>query len=213
MKTLIIIDMQNDFMPGGALAVAEGDVIIPVINRIQRYFDLRVATQDWHAPQHQSFASSHPGHHPYDTIKLHGLTQILWPDHCIQGTFGAALHSELDSTGIETIFRKATDPQTDSYSGFYDNGRQKSTGLAGYLREKGARDLYFCGLAADFCVYFSIKDALQEGFRCWLIEDATRPLDAAHFRHIKKELMEQGVTFIHSTAIPSSPCQHPSGLD
>ena len=201
MRTLIITDMQNDFMPGGSLAIPEGDKIIPVINTIQNYFDLVVATQDWHASNHTSFASNHENKKPFDKIMLHGKEQILWPNHCEQGSFGAEFHSALETRFIETIFRKATDLSVDSYSSFYDVDHQRTTGMAGYLRDKGSSDLYFCGLAADFCVYFSIKDALSEGFNCWLIEDATKAIDNERFKRQQAELLSLGVHFINSDAI------------
>ena len=138
MKTLIIVDVQNDFMPGGALAVPEADRIVPVINAIQNTFDLIVATQDWHPENHKSFASSHGGKKPFESIMLNGIAQVLWPDHCVQGTPGAQFHDALNTNAISAIFRKGTDIAVDSYSGFYDNHRYKSTGLAGYLHEMGA---------------------------------------------------------------------------
>ncbi|WP_347252018.1 bifunctional nicotinamidase/pyrazinamidase [Legionella sp.] len=198
MRVLILIDLQNDFMPGGALAVPQGDLIIPVINRLQMHFDLIVATQDWHPADHKSFASQHSGRKPFDKILLHGAEQTLWPDHCVQGTVGADFHPHLETRLIEAIFRKGTDKENDSYSGFYDNKHKKSTGLAGFLRDKGAQNLYFCGLCADICVYYTLKDAIIEGFSSWLIEDATKPLDHAKFQGIKKELVQQGVGIIKS---------------
>jgi nicotinamidase/pyrazinamidase len=201
MRTLILIDIQNDFMPGGALPVPEGDAIIPVINRIQNNFDLIVASQDWHVKNHISFASSHSNKKPFDRIMLNGKEQILWPDHCIQGTFGAQLHAELDTKPIQAIIRKATDPNIDSYSVFNDNAHQKSTGLFGYCRDKMVSEVYFCGLATDFCVYFSIKDAVKEGYHCWLIEDASRPMDEANFRNKKGELLHLGVKIIKSDSL------------
>ncbi|WP_133129724.1 bifunctional nicotinamidase/pyrazinamidase [Legionella yabuuchiae] len=204
MKTLIMIDVQNDFMPGGSLAVAHGDEIVPVINSLLNdTFDLVIATQDWHPKEHISFASNHKTHQPFDTVTLNGLEQTLWPDHCVQGTLGAELHSDLNINPIEAIVRKGTNPTIDSYSGFYDNAYQKSTGLAGYLREKKASVLFFCGLAADICVYHSIKDAVKEGFICYLIEDATRALDKDKFASVKEELSEMGVTMTQSDNINS----------
>ncbi|MDQ4140851.1 MAG: bifunctional nicotinamidase/pyrazinamidase, partial [Bacteroidota bacterium] len=176
MKALLLIDIQNDFLPGGALAVPEGDQIIPVVNQLLPHFDLVVATQDWHPSQHKSFASQHTNHQVFQTIDLNGLEQVLWPDHCVQGTPGADFSGALEPNRIEAIFRKGTDPEIDSYSGFYDNGHRKSTGLADYLRGKQVRQVFVAGLAADYCVYFSIKDALEAGFKTYLIEDATRPI-------------------------------------
>ncbi|TBW27834.1 bifunctional nicotinamidase/pyrazinamidase [Gramella sp. KN1008] len=198
MKTLILIDVQNDFMPGGALAVPEGDEIVALINELQSEFDLVIATQDWHPAGHASFASSHEAGKEFAVIKLDGLDQVLWPDHCVQNTEGAMFHPDLKTSRIEAIFRKGTDPKIDSYSGFYDNAHLKSTGLAGYLREKGASELYFAGLAADYCVYFSIKDALNEGFDCWLIEDATRALNQEEFEKARIDILRKGGKVIRS---------------
>lgn len=201
MKTLIIVDVQNDFIPGGSLSVVGGDEIVPVINDLQEKFDLVVATQDWHPQNHMSFASNHKGREPFEKMEIGGMEQILWPDHCVQNSEGAKFHPGLETKPIEAIIRKGMDPEIDSYSGFYDNGHKKSTGLAGYLREKGAKDLYFCGLAADVCVYFSIKDALKEGFSATLIEDATRALDDNKFEEIKKELQGKGMKTLDSKSL------------
>lgn len=196
MKTLIIIDAQNDFMPGGALEVPRGDKIIPVINKIQPVFDLVILTQDWHPETHSSFASSHSGKEPFDTIEWQGQQQVLWPDHCVRESEGAEFHPALETKPAEAIFRKGMDPDIDSYSGFYDNGHKKTTGLAGFLRERGAKDLFFCGLAADVCVNFSVRDALSEGFSVTLIEDATQPIEEQKFQDIKKQLADKGCRFI-----------------
>ena len=201
MKTLILIDIQNDFIPGGSLEVSGGDEIIPVVNDLQQKFDLVVATQDWHPKNHMSFASNHDGKEPFEKIELHNMEQILWPDHCVQNSEGAEFHPDLHTKKVEAIIRKGMDPEIDSYSGFYDNGHKISTGLAGYLKEKGAGDLYFCGLAADVCVYYSIKDALKEGFSATLIEDATRALDDEKFAEMKKELQEKGMKVTNSSSL------------
>lgn len=201
MKTLVVVDVQNDFTPGGALAVPDGDAIVPLINQLQDKFDLIVATQDWHPADHASFASNHEGKNAFEKIDLHGMEQVLWPDHCIQGSEGAEFHPDLEMRKVESIFRKGMDQEIDSYSGFYDNGHRKNTGLAGYLREKGATELYFCGLAADICVYFSVKDALKEEFSTILIEDATRPLDENEFKRIKDELREKEVQIMKSSEV------------
>ncbi len=198
MKTLLLIDVQNDFMPGGALAVNEGDAIVPVINDIIDQFDLVVATQDWHPAGHASFASSHEGQEVFDVIKLDGLDQVLWPDHCVQNTNGAEFHPDLTMAQVEAIFRKGSDVKIDSYSGFYDNAHLKSTGLSGYLKEKGAREIYVAGLAADYCVYFSIKDALDEGFEVCLLEDATRAIDEDGFQKAKTDILRRGGKILNS---------------
>lgn len=169
-----------------------------MINQLLPRFELVVATQDWHPANHKSFASNHIGKEPFEKIKLRGREQTLWPNHCVQGTSGAEFHPQLETHPIEAIFRKGTAPDIDSYSGFYDNDHNKSTGLSGYLKDKGADDLYFCGLCADICVYFSIKDALAEGFQCSLIEDATAPLNHAVFEKIREELISNGVRLIRS---------------
>ncbi|MEX2569351.1 MAG: bifunctional nicotinamidase/pyrazinamidase [Cyclobacteriaceae bacterium] len=198
MNALLIIDVQNDFIPGGSLAVPGGDEIVPLINGMMDGFGLVVATQDWHPQNHMSFASNHKGKKPFEEIMHQGLDQILWPDHCVQGTSGAAFHPSLQTGPIEAIIRKGMDPDIDSYSGFYDNGHKKSTGLTGYFKEKGSPTLYCCGLAADVCVYFTIKDALKEGFQVKLIADATRALDEDKFAEMKKELMGLGMESIES---------------
>ena len=169
MKALIIVDVQNDFCPGGALPVPEGDRVVEVINRIQPGFDLVVATQDWHPADHGSFAANHPGRRPGEQIELAGLPQILWPVHCVQGTPGAELHPGLDRSRIARVFRKGTDPSVDSYSGFFDNGRRASTGLGEYLKDQGVTDVYVCGLATDYCVKATALDAVASG-----VQDAPR---------------------------------------
>ncbi|MCA1753002.1 MAG: bifunctional nicotinamidase/pyrazinamidase [Flavobacteriales bacterium] len=201
MKTLIIVDAQNDFMPGGALEVEDGDAIVSVINRVLPQFDLIVATQDWHPKNHSSFASNHEGKKPFEKIELNGNEQILWPDHCVQGSPGAEFHSGLHTHPVEAVFRKGIDPNIDSYSGFYDNAHKKTTGLAGYLKEKGAHELWFCGLAADICVYFTLLDALREGFGAHLLLDAVRPLNATDFEKQKSELREKGVDLTEATGL------------
>lgn len=198
MKTLVIIDVQNDFIPGGALAVPDGDKIVTLINDLQPKFDLVIATQDWHPQGHASFASSHDGKKPFDQIDLDGIDQVLWPDHCVQNSKGAELYPELKTAKIEAIFRKGTNPKIDSYSGFYDNAHQKSTGLTGYLKEKVAKELYFVGLAGDYCVYFSVKDALAEDFEVTLIEDGTRALDKENFEKAKKDILSKGGKIVRS---------------
>ena len=201
MKALIIIDVQNDFIPGGALAVPNGDEIIELINQLQEKFDLVVATQDWHPANHASFAANQPGGKEFDIIDLNGEDQVLWPVHCIQNSKGAEFHPNLETDKIENIIQKGTNPEIDSYSGFYDNAHLKSTGLSEYLKEKGADELYFCGLAGDFCVFYSVIDALQEGFSAFLIEDATRSLDGSEFVKAKNSIQEKGGKIIESAAI------------
>jgi len=177
MDALLIVDMQNDFCPGGALAVPEGDAIVPQINELSAAFGSVLQTQDWHPEGHQSFASSHPDHAPYDVVEVDYGEQVLWPDHCVQGTKGAAFHPDLNTTDTELIIRKGFRPEIDSYSAFYENDGTTATGLAGYLRERGIDTLYLCGLATDFCVKWSAVDGRKEGFDVYVIEDATRGID------------------------------------
>lgn len=192
MHALIIVDVQYDFLPNGALPVTAGDTIIPVINSLQENYDLVVATQDWHPVDHHSFASTHIDHRPFDIINLEGLEQTLWPDHCIQGTTGAMLSRQLDTKRVEAIFRKGTDPLIDSYSGFFDNGRRKQTGMAGYLKDRGVTAVSVCGLAADYCVYFTAMDALELGFSVNIISDAVRPIDVSAYATKQQLFVERG---------------------
>lgn len=201
MRCLVIIDVQNDFMPGGALAVPDGNKIVPLVNELQKKFDLVIATQDWHPSRHASFASSYENSKEFEVIKLDGLDQVLWPEHCVQNTKGANFYPDLNTSKIEAIFRKGTDENIDSYSGFYDNAHLKSTGLTGFLKEKGATELYFVGLAAEYCVYFSIIDALSEDFQAILIEDGTRALNDGDFEKAKIDILRKRGRVINSNEI------------
>jgi nicotinamidase/pyrazinamidase len=201
MKTLLLIDIQNDFLPGGSLAVADGDAIIPVVNKLQPHFELVAAAQDWHPAQHKSFASNHAGKKPFDVIELNGLKQTLWPDHCIQGTPGAEFSKQLQANRIEAIFRKGTNPEIDSYSGLYDNGHLRSTGMAAYLHDKKASSVYLAGLAGDICVFFSGMDCLAEGFETYIIEDAVRSISADDFSKNMEQFKAKGGKVIRSTEI------------
>ena len=176
---LLIIDVQNDFCPGGALAVPDGDEVVEVTNRLGRNFTHRVLTQDWHPAGHLSFASSHPGRAPMETTTLPYGEQVLWPDHCVQGTRGAEFHSELEVDGSELILRKGFRPEVDSYSAFFENDRTTPTGLGAYFRERGFGRLYLCGLATDFCVGYSALDARRAEFEVAVVEDACRGIDVA----------------------------------
>lgn len=199
MKALILVDIQNDFCPGGALEVADGDAVVPVANRVRREqaYDLVVATQDWHPPDHGSFAVNHPGKQPGEVIDLNGLPQILWPAHCVQGSPGAEFHPDLEVSTVDRVFRKGTDPAIDSYSGFYDNGHRKSTGMAEWLREQGVEEVYLLGLATDYCVKFTALDAVAEGFRTHLIPEGCRgvELNAGDVAAALAEMREKGVQF------------------
>jgi nicotinamidase/pyrazinamidase len=177
MQCLIVVDVQNDFMPGGALAVPKGDEVVPVINRLAARFENVVLTQDWHPRAHASFASSHPGKKPFETIRLAYGEQVLWPDHCVQTTLGASLHSALSIPHAQLIVRKGHHREIDSYSAFLEADRKTTTGLAGYLKERGIRKLYVCGLATDFCVAWTALDAQAAGFEATVIEDGCRAID------------------------------------
>ncbi len=176
-SALIVVDVQNDFCPGGALAVAEGDAVIGPINRIAPTFGTVVLTQDWHPAEHRSFAANHPGVTPFSTTELDYGTQVLWPDHCVQGTEGARFHPDLMLDVADIVIRKGTNPAIDSYSAFFENDRTTPTGLAGYLRERGVEEVWLAGLATDFCVGFSALDAAELGFGVVLVEDACRGID------------------------------------
>lgn len=197
MKALLVVDLQYDFLPDGALAVQEGDLIIPIINEIQDRFDLIVATQDWHPLDHQSFASQHRDKKLYDVIELQGQPQVLWPDHCVQGTRGAAYSNDWNSTSVSAIFRKGMDKQIDSYSGFYDNNKVNSTGLLGYLNDQNVTEVYICGLAAEFCVFYTAMDAKRAGFRTFFLDFATKPISLVGLQQAKIKLVDQGVIVVN----------------
>lgn len=202
---LIVVDMQNDFLPGGALAVPEGDAIIPVINQLMEQFEIVVATQDWHPADHGSFVSQHPGRNIGDTIILAGLPQILWPEHCIKGSRGADFADMLNSCRFSQVFQKGTDSSVDSYSGFFDNGHRKSTGLDNFLRKVGADRLFITGLATDYCVKFTAIDALDADFTVVIVRDACRavnlqPIDEAD---ALSELAARGAHLCYSDGVAS----------
>jgi len=176
---LLVIDVQNDFCPGGALAVVDGDAVVPVINRLAQRFAHVVLTQDWHPAGHSSFATSHPGTAPFQTVTMAYGPQTLWPDHCVQGTAGAAFHSQLSTERAELCIRKGFRSEIDSYSAFYENDRRTPTGLAGYLRERGLTRIFLAGLATDYCVHYSAVDARRLGFETVVIESGCRAIDLA----------------------------------
>lgn len=188
---LVVIDVQNDFCPGGSLAVPDGDAIVPLVNELARQFDHVVLTQDWHPRGHSSFASTHPGRNVFETTELAYGSQTLWPDHCVQGTQGADFHPNLVVTGSELILRKGFRRDIDSYSAFYENDRKTRTGLAGYLRERGLTQLYMCGLALDYCVGWSALDGRREGFDVTVVENACRAIDLAGSLEAAKSAMRQ----------------------
>ena len=200
MNALILVDIQNDFLPGGALPVADGDRIVPIVNRLLPAFEMVVATKDWHPANHGSFAANHPGKKPGDTIELNGLPQTLWPVHCVQNTPGAAFAPGFDTLRVRQVFRKGTDAGIDSYSGFFDNGHRKATGLGEFLKARQVEEVFIAGLATDYCVKFTALDAISLGFKTRLVEHACRgvnlkPGDAT--RAIE-ELKQAGVVIVRS---------------
>ncbi len=203
MKALIVVDIQNDFLPGGTLAVPEGDQIIPIVNNLMDRFDLVVATQDWHPADHGSFASNHKGKTPGEQILLYGFDQILWPDHCIQNSAGAKFSKELKVSQIDKIFQKGTDILIDSYSGFFDNGKKKDTGLNEYLKANNVDVVFIVGLATDYCVKFTALDAAQLGYRTFVIQDATRAVNLREgdFEKSLKEMKSEGIGIFKSDEI------------
>ena len=194
---LVVVDVQNDFCPGGALAVPQGDIVVPVANRLMAAFPHVVLTQDWHPEGHGSFASSHPAKEPFQTVEVDYGSQVLWPDHCVQGTLGAAFHRDLDVNRAELIIRKGFRKAIDSYSAFYENDQATSTGLGGYLKERGFRRLFLCGLATDFCVKWSALDGQRQGFEVAVIEEACGAIDLeGSLAAARRELEEAGVSLL-----------------
>lgn len=203
MRALLLVDVQNDFLPGGSLAVAEGDQIVPVINDCIDRFDVVVATKDWHPAEHESFASQHFGSEVGDQVDLHGLPQILWPDHCVQHSAGSEFAAELDAAAIDHVIYKGDDPQVDSYSGFFDNDRRHATGLHAWLQAKGVTAVYVAGLATDYCVKFTALDAIDLGYQVYLITDACRGvnLQSGDVTAALKQMEASGVVLVNSTEI------------
>lgn len=196
MNALIIVDMQNDFVEGGALAVPGGKELVPLVNRLQPHFDLVIATQDWHPANHGSFAANHPGRKTFELVELGGLPQTLWPVHCVQNTPGADFVPGLDRSRWAAVFQKGTDPEIDSYSGLFDNGKRRATGLGDFLKERGVDQVYVLGLATDYCVKFTALDTLALGFKTSLIEDASRGVDLqpGDVEKAINEMRQAGVT-------------------
>jgi nicotinamidase/pyrazinamidase len=196
---LVVVDVQNDFCPGGALAVPDGDAVIPVIHRIAERFEHVLLTQDWHPPVHCSFASSYEGKKPFEVVELAGEEQRLWPDHCVQGTRGAELHPALRLDRAELILRKGFRKEIDSYSAFLENDHATPTGLAGYCRERGLERMFFAGLAFDFCVGFSAVDARKAGFEAVVVRDACRAIDVeGSVERTEAEFAARGVWVVTS---------------
>ena len=197
---LLVIDVQNDFLPGGALAVPKGDQVVPVVEALLPQFSIAVATQDWHPPEHGSFAANHSDRQPGEVIELEGLTQILWPTHCVSGSEGAEFAAPLSASSFTKVFRKGSDPRVDSYSGFFDNGRRHETGLHTWLRGEGVDHLFILGLATDYCVAWSALDAVELGFSVTLVEDGCRgvELNPGDIERAKTQLREAGGRFCES---------------
>ena len=198
-QALIIVDMQNDFCPGGALAVAGGDEIVPLVNALARHFDHVILTQDWHPAGHSSFASSHPGRQPFESLEMSYGPQTLWPDHCVQGTPGARFHRDLDLDRAELVIRKGFRASVDSYSTFFENDHSTPTGLAGYLRERGIERVSLAGLATDFCVAYSALDAVKLGFSAEVVLPACRAIDLnASLATMSDAMRSAGVDLLHT---------------
>jgi nicotinamidase/pyrazinamidase len=202
-KALILIDLQNDFFPGGALGVAGAEAVIPIANILQDYFSIIIATQDWHPAQHKSFASNQPGKKVYDRIDLQGISQVLWPDHCLQNSQGAELHPQLRRDKITKIITKGTDVNIDSYSGFFDNAHKKDTGLNAYLKSLGIEEVYILGLATDYCVQYSVIDAANLGYTTFLIEDGCFGIEQApgDIEQSKQNMLRAGALMINSKTL------------
>ena len=197
---LVVVDVQNDFCPGGALAVTDGDQVVPMINQLGRRFHHRILTQDWHPADHLSFAASHPGKSPFETTPMSYGEQVLWPAHCVQGTAGAAFHADLETDGSELVIRKGFRRAIDSYSAFFENDQTTPTGLTGYLRTRGFERLFMTGLATDFCVGFSALDARKEGFAVFLVEDACRAIDLdGSLARMREQMRQAGAETVAST--------------
>lgn len=197
------MDIQKDFVPGGALPAENGQEVVPVANRMMEIFDLVVATQDWHPEDHLSFASNHEGHEVGDVIELEGLEQFLWPDHCVQGSEGAEFVDDLNMEPVEKVFKKGVDKEIDSYSGFYDNGHRRSTGLSDYLKDKGVKEVYIAGLATDVCVKFTTLDAIKEDFDTYVIIDGCRGVNnkPGDVEKAVAEMTEAGANIVKSEEV------------
>ena len=197
---LILIDIQNDFCPRGALAVNKGDEIVKIANKLQKYFKIKIITQDWHPHTHKSFASNHEGKNPYSISEMFYGQQVLWPDHCVQGSKGAEFHSELITDNSDLIIRKGFRPEIDSYSAFFENDHLTPTGLEGYLKTRKIKSIYLCGLALDFCVYFSAIDGVKLGFNVFVIEDACKAIDLdGSLDKSMSEMKAKGVHLVSSS--------------
>ena len=201
-SAFVMIDIQNDFCPGGALAVSEGDQIVPIVNKLQDRFTARVLTQDWHPANHTSFADNHEGAAPFSTTQMPYGEQVLWPRHCVQGSSGAAFHADLETNTADLIVRKGFRAGIDSYSAFFENDKATRTGLDGYLRERGISHIVLAGLATDFCVFYSAMDASKLGYHVTVVSDACRAIDLdGSLAAAMRDMTQQGVEFVTSAQI------------
>lgn len=206
MKALILVDLQNDFCQGGSLAVPDGDAVVPVANRLQPFFDCVIATKDWHPKDHVSFVSNHPGSKVGDIVQADSITQIVWPDHCIQESQGSQFHPQLNTDRIDQVIYKGTDKNIDSYSAFFDNAHLRTTGLANYLNEKGITEIYIMGLATEYCVNYSCRDSVRLGFKTHVIQDGCRgvELKKGDIDQAVAEMKAEGVDLIMSSQVIGS---------
>jgi nicotinamidase/pyrazinamidase len=206
MRALLLVDIQNDFMPTGSLPVADGDAVVPVANSLMPAFSLVVATQDWHPADHGSFAVNHPGTKPGDVIDLGGVAQVLWPPHCVQNTPGAEFHRDLHVDRIRHVVRKGTDPAVDSYSGFFDNARRHATGLDAFLKDRGIDEIVVAGLATDYCVQFTCLDGASLGYAVTVVVDGCRAVDLRPGDGARafERMGEAGVTLAESASLPAA---------
>lgn len=202
-RALILVDIQNDFLPGGALEVGDGNAVVPVANTLMQHFDLVVASKDWHPANHGSFAANHPWRKPGQVIDLNGLDQILWPIHCVQESYGAEFARDLQDEQIEKIFYKGTDPEIDSYSAFFDNAHRRATGLGDYLKEQGIQEVYLVGLATDYCIKFTALDALELGFKTYVVTDGVRGIEqeAGDVERALQQMQERGARLVKSEEV------------
>ncbi len=202
-RALILVDIQNDFLPGGALEVSDGDAVIPVANKLIPHFDLVVASRDWHPATHGSFAANHPWRKPGQVIDLNGLDQILWPIHCVQESYGAEFGKDLHDDKIDKVFFKGTDPGIDSYSAFFDNAHRRATGMGDYLKEEGIEEIYLVGLATDYCVKYTALDALKLGFKTYVVTDGVRGIEqeAGDVERALQLMQEKGARLVNSEEV------------
>lgn len=202
-RALILVDIQNDFLPGGALQVPEGDAVVPVANTLMQHFELVVASKDWHPANHGSFAANHPWRKPGQIIDLNGLEQILWPIHCVQDSYGAEFAKDLQEEQIDQIFYKGTDAEIDSYSAFFDNAHRRATGLGDYLKEQDVQEVYLVGLATDYCVKFTALDALELGFKTYVVSDGVRGIEqeAGDVERALQQMQEKGARLVKSEEV------------